>query len=118
MALTSTTIQPGVNIEKPTSFVYDNGTSLLAAILLTLFVTQKSSKQVRKLKRQAAWTLLKLKWKSFFAKPFSIKALSDRELLYILIGALALVILIIDVVAGLVVILIGILLYLFLNRKA
>ena len=48
---------------------------------------QKSKKSMRKMKRRFMWTAFKLKMKSLFSK----KRISDRVLIYILLGVIALV---------------------------
>lgn len=58
-----------------------------------------SKKTVRKLKRKFFWTSLKLKFKSLF-KPRNV---SDRQLLYIIAGAVFIALLFINTIAALVV---------------
>jgi hypothetical protein len=83
----SSTIQPASQpvSEKPA----DNSAaaSLLSMLLLTVYAAQKSKKSFRKMKRKFLWTALKLKVKSLF----SGKRVSDKVLIYILLGVIALV---------------------------
>jgi hypothetical protein len=83
----STTVQPATKAvaEKP---VNDGATaSLMGVLMLSVYAANKSTKAFRKMKRRYLWTAFKLKAKSMFSK----KAVSDRTLLYILIGVVALV---------------------------
>jgi hypothetical protein len=87
MAFSTTAIQP-VNppvTEKPANT--DILSSLLGALMLSVYAAHKSKKAMRKMKRRLLWSALKLKAKSLFSK----KAVSDRVLIYILLGIVALV---------------------------
>lgn len=87
MAFSTTAVQP-VNTpvsEKPANS--DALSSLLAALMLSVYAAQKSKKTMRKMRRQMIWSALKMKMKSLFSK----KAISDRVLIYILIGIVALI---------------------------
>lgn len=87
MAFSTTAIQP-VNppvTEKPANT--DVLSSLLGALMLSVYAAQKSKKAMRKMRRHLIWSALKLKVKSLFSK----KAISDRVLIYILLGVIALV---------------------------
>ena len=90
----STTVKP---VEKTPS-TPDNQPSanvsdaLLSMILLSMYGAQMSKKTVRKLKRKFFFTSLKLKLKNFF----SAKAVSDRTLIYIILGAALIALLIIE----------------------
>jgi hypothetical protein len=87
MAFSTTAIQP-VNTpvnEKPANT--DILSSLLGALMLSVYAAQKSKKAMRKMRRHLVWSALKLKVKSMFSK----KAISDRVLIYILLGVIALV---------------------------
>jgi hypothetical protein len=87
MAFSTTVVQP-VNqpvSEKPAN--NDALSSLLAALMLSVYAAHKSKKAMRKMRRQLVWSALKMKMKSLFSK----KAISDRTLLYILLGVVALV---------------------------
>jgi hypothetical protein len=87
MAFSTTVVQP-VNqpvSEKPAN--NDALSFLLAALMLSVYAAHKSKKAMRKMRRQLVWSALKMKIKSLFSK----KAISDRTLLYILLGVVALV---------------------------
>jgi hypothetical protein len=75
--------------QKPSNNVAD---VLLSMILLSVYGAQMSKKTVRKLKRKFFFTSLKLKLKSLF----SPKSVSDRTLIYIILGAALIALLIID----------------------
>lgn len=87
MAFSTTAIQPVTKpvTEKPAN--NDLMTPLLGMLLLTAYAAHKSKKAMRKMKRQLLWSALKLKVKSMFSK----RAVSDRVLIYILLGIIALV---------------------------
>ena len=88
MALSTTTIQPVTEPVSNNSIVNDaTAASLLSMLLLSVYAAGKSKKQLRKLKRKFLWTAFKLKIKSLF----SGKRVSDRVLIYILLGIIALV---------------------------
>ena len=87
MAFSTTAVQP-VNqpvSEKPVS--NDALSSLLAALMLSVYAAHKSKKAMRKMRRRLVWSALKMKMKSLFSK----KVISDRVLIYILIGIVALI---------------------------
>src|SRR5215208_3688643 len=108
MAFSSTTIQP---VSKPVADKpVDNTTtaSLLSMLVLSVYAAQKSKKSFRKMKRKFLWTALKLKMKSFFSK----KRVSDRILIYILLGVIALVLVFYYPLAALIVALIALILIL------
>lgn len=89
----STTVQhaaqPATPKSQPSNEVSD---VLMSLILLSMFGAQMSKKTLRKLKRKFFFTSLKLKLKSFF-KPRDV---SDRTLLYIILGVALLALLIIE----------------------
>jgi len=87
MAFSTTAIQPATApvTEKPANS--DILSSLLGALMLSVYAANKSKKAMRKMRRRLVWTALKMKLKSMF----SGKAISDRTLLYILLGIVALV---------------------------
>lgn len=87
MAFSTTAIQPVTPPphEKPANS--DVLSSLLGALMLSVYAAQKSKKAVRKMRRHMIWLALKLKVKSLFSK----KTVSDRVLIYILLGIIALV---------------------------
>ena len=108
MAFSSTTIQP---VSKPVADKpVDNTTtaSLLSMLVLSVYAAQKSKKSFRKMKRKFLWTALKLKMKSMFSK----KRVSDRILIYILLGVIALVLVFYYPLAALIVALIALILIL------
>ena len=108
MALTSISIQP---VSKPVAEKpVDNGTtaSLLSLLVLSVIAAQKSRKSFRKMKRRFLWTALKLKARSMFSK----KRVSDRVLIYILLGVIALVLVFYYPLAALLVALIALILIL------
>ncbi len=88
MSISTSTIQP---VSKPvTENAVSNesaAASLLSMLLLSVYAVQKSKKSMRKMKRRFMWTAFKLKMKSLFSK----KRISDRVLIYILLGVIALV---------------------------
>ncbi len=88
MSISSTTIQP-VNTPTDNTVVSHDATaaSLLTMAVLSVYAAQKSKKSMRRMKRRFLWTALKLKMKSAFSK----KRVSDRVLIYILLGIIALV---------------------------
>ncbi len=113
MALTSTTIQPTENITNtPVTPKHTIGggeiTSLLGAIMLSVYAGQKSRKQLRKIKRQMAFLLIKQKLKNAFTK-----AATDRKTLtLVLIAVLIVALVLIEPLAALVLAIIGLVLLL------
>jgi fatty acid desaturase len=94
----STTIQ---QIEKPVSTTPSNELpdALLSMLILSVYGAQMSKKTLRKLKRKFFWTSLKLKAKSIFnPKP----AVSDRTLIYILLGVALIALIVLAPIAALV----------------
>lgn len=90
----STTIQPILKPEtlpanQPSSDISD---ALLSMILLSMYGAQMSKKTVRKLKRKFFFTSLKLKAKSLF----SPRTVTDRTLIYIILGVALLALLLIN----------------------
>lgn len=87
MAFSTTAVQP---VKPPVAEKPANGdvlSSLLGALMLSVYAAHKSKKALHKMRRQLIWSALKLKMKSLFSK----RAVSDRTLLYILLGIIALV---------------------------
>ena len=83
--------------------------SLLSAIFLTVYAGQKSRKQLRQLKRKAAWLMVKQKAAGFFTR----SAATERQIiLYVLIGILALVLVFYYPIAALVLAIVGLILFL------
>ena len=95
--------------------------SLLATLVLTMYAAQKSKKQMRKLKRKAVVTLLKLKMQAALAPITSLfsnkpaENISNRTLLYILLGLAILILLFVSWPAAIVLLLLGILLVLLMK---
>ena len=96
----STTIQ---HVEKPVENQSQTPTNdladvLFSMVLLSVYGAQMSQKTVRKMKRQFFWNSLKLKAKSLFSK----KQVSDRTLIYILLGVALIALIVLAPVAALV----------------
>ena len=94
MAFSTTT----AHIEKPTSQPSQQPSNdvtdvLMSAILLSMYGAQMSKKTVRKLKRKFFFTSLKLKAKSLFSPRTSV---SDRTIIYIILGVALLALLLIN----------------------
>ena len=107
----STTIQ---HVEKPTPVApnkpsNDISDALLSMVMLSVYGAQMSKKTVRKLKRQFFWTSLKLKAKSLFSPKTSV---SDRTLIYILLGIALIALIVLAPVAALVLAIIALVLIL------
>jgi len=87
MAFSTTTLQPATQpvSEKPANS--DVLSSLLGALMLSVYAAHKSKKAMRKMRRQLVWSAFKMKMKSLFSK----KAVSNQTLIYILIGVVALI---------------------------
>jgi hypothetical protein len=87
MAFSTTAVHP---VKPPVTEKPANGdvlSSLLGALMLSVYAVHKSKKAMRKMRRHMIWSALKLKLKSLFSK----EAVSDRVLIYILLGIIALV---------------------------
>ena len=80
-----------VPANKPATDVSD---AVLSMLLLSMYGAQMSKKTVRKLKRKFFWTSLKLKAKALLPQ----QRVSDRTLIYIILGAALIALLIIDAV--------------------
>lgn len=116
MAFNSISIQPQndhpkENLISPSS---THSAAALMAMLLALYTAQQSKKQLRKLKRQLAFTYAKEtfrskvnKFKSLFSKKPA--PTSEKTLLYILLGILVLILIFIDPIVAIAVLLVGIL---------
>jgi hypothetical protein len=104
----STTIQ---QVEKPVSTTPSNTLpdALLTMLILSMYGAQVSKKTLRKLKRQFLWTSLKLKVKSIFKPRTSV---SDRTLIYILVGVAIVALIFLSPYAALVLALLAIILIL------
>lgn len=110
MAFSATSVHP-IAKNTPNTPV-DNYTlpSLLGMLILTAYAAKKGSKSFNKTKRQLAWSLMKYKAKSLFSK--KAQSVSDRTILYILLGVLFLVLLAISPISALVVAVAALILYL------
>jgi hypothetical protein len=69
--------------------------------MLSVYAAQKGRKNFRKMKRHFMWTAFKLKLKSLFSSKQA--QISNRTLIYILIGVIALVLIFIAPLAALIV---------------
>lgn len=95
----STTIQ---HIEKPAPTTTTNNElpdAIMSMLILSMYGAQVSKKTLRKLKRQFFWTSVKLKAKSIFNPK---AAVSDRTLIYILLGVALVALIVLAPVAALV----------------
>ena len=123
MALTSTTIKPVEKTQEPSdSLPLDNTAPVLAALVLSVYAAQKSRKQLNKLKRQALVALFKHRMQhsfsrvtSLFSKKAAPQSISNRTLLYILLGLAVLILLFVEPIAAIVLLLLGILLVLLMK---
>jgi hypothetical protein len=111
MSLSATTLQPAAVTETPVlqNNSHDSMSSLLSAIMLTVYAGQKSRKQLRKLKRKAAWLAIKEKIASSFSRD---KPTERQIIIYILIGVLILALIIAEPIAALALAVIGLVLFL------
>jgi len=108
MAFSTTAVQP---VNKPVSEKPANSdalSSLLGALMLSVYAASKSKKAMRKMRRHMVWSALKLKMKSLFSK----KAVSNQVLIYILIGIVALILVFYAPILALVIALIALILIL------
>ena len=108
MAFSTTAIQP-VNqpvSEKPANS--DALSSLLGALMLSVYAFNKSKKALRKMRRQMIWSALKMKMKSLFSK----RTVSNQTLIYILIGIVALILVFYAPILALVIALVALILIL------
>jgi hypothetical protein len=108
MAFASTTLQPAAKPVAEKTVDNSGLASLLSMLVLSVYAAQKSKKSMRKLKRQFAWTAFKLKMKTMLSK----KRVSDRILIYILLGVIALVLVFYYPLAALILALIALILIL------
>ena len=97
----SATIQHAEKPVQPVSETPNNDLSdaLFSMVILSVYGAQMSKKTLRKMKRQFFWTSLKLKAKSAFQPKQSV---SDRTLIYILLGIALIALVILAPVAALV----------------
>jgi len=108
MAFSTTAVHPATQpvTEKPAN--NDALSSLLGALMLSVYAAQKSKKAMRKMRRNMVWSALKLKMKSLFSK----KAVSNQTLIYILIGIVALILVFYAPILALVIALVALILIL------
>jgi hypothetical protein len=119
MAFSTTTAASPIEPAQPSIIEnHASAASLMAAVMLSLYAAQKSKKQMRQLKRKAllAFTKLRLQmafnnFKSLFTRNAAAN-ISNRTLLYILLGLAILILLFISWPAAVVLLLLGILLVL------
>jgi len=112
MALTSISVHPQQQQEHPTASTATNSAAALMGLLLAMYLGHKTTREFRKLKRKLTFAVLKNKFRSIFSRK---RDLSDRTLLYILIGALIIALLIIEPWVGLAVLLLAIILILLIR---
>jgi hypothetical protein len=122
MALSSTTIKPVEKTQEPSNTIsVDNTAPVLAALVLSVYAAQKSRKQLNKLKRQALVALFKHRVQQSFRNFTSLfsknapQSISNRTLLYILLGLAVLILLFVEPIAAIVLLLLGILLVLLMK---
>lgn len=120
MAFSTTLAQPAPLQPKQAAKTTDTAAPLLAALVLSVFAAQKSKKGIAKLKRQAMLNLVKFgvkerfnRFKSLFSKKADV---SNRTLLYILLGLIVLALIFVEPIIALVVLLVGVLILLLTGR--
>lgn len=101
MALSSSAVQPVPQPTQSKPVGNDVAAPLLSMLVLSVYAAQKSKKSFRKMKRQFMWTAFKLKAKSMFSKKRA-GSVSNRTLLYIILGVVLLALLFIEPVLALV----------------
>jgi hypothetical protein len=108
MAFSTTVAHPSTPpvTEKPANS--DVLSSLLGALMLSVYAAQKSKKAMRKMRRQLVWSAFKMKMKSMFSK----RAVSNQTLIYILIGIVALILVFYAPILALVIALVALILIL------
>jgi hypothetical protein len=108
MAFSTTITQP---VSQPVSEKPANNdvlSSLMGALMLSVYAAHKSKKAMRKMRRNLVWSAFKLKMKSLFSK----KAVSNQTLIYILIGIVALILVFYAPILALVIALVALILIL------
>lgn len=122
MAFSTTLAQPNSIQPKQAAKTTDTAAPLLAALVLSVYAAQKSKRGMARLKRQAMLNLVKFGVKERFNRikaMFSKKAaadISNRTLLYILLGLIVLALIFVEPVLALVVLLVGVLILLLTGR--
>lgn len=100
MAFSATTVtSPVVPAHQPASVGSDMMPSILSVLILSLYAAKKGSKSFRKMKRHLAWNIMKYKAKTLFSK--RAEGISNRTLMYILLGVLFLILLALSPIAAL-----------------
>ena len=107
MAFTTTSIHPATKPVKPSSAHHDSITPLLGLLMLSVYAAHQSKKALRKMKRRFLWNALKMKLRSN-----SAGSISDRTLIYILLGVALLALLIAAPILALVLVLVVLILIL------
>lgn len=92
MAFSTTTVAPVSQPAPQPQTSPDLTAPLLGALLLSVFAAKRGTREFRKARRRFMWTAAKLKAKSLFSK----QAITNRTLIYILIGVVALALLLIS----------------------
>jgi hypothetical protein len=89
----STTLQPVSKPETTNTINHHYPEALLTLVLLSAFAANQSRKALRKMKRKLVWDAFKMKVTSFFHSPANI---SNRTLIYILLGVVLLAVVLIN----------------------
>jgi Mg2+/citrate symporter len=109
MAFSTSSIQPAPEKAPVAVKPSNDAASLLSAIMLAVYAGAKSRKQLRRLKRQATWLVVKHKARSLFSR----NAASERQtIIYILLGVAVLALIFASPIAALVLAIIGLILIL------
>lgn len=98
---TTSTTQPVSKPIEPQSTSNNLPEAILGLVLLSVYGAKASKKTVRKLKWNFYWTAFKLKIKNLL-KPKPNQRVSDRTLIYILIGVALIALVVLEPVAALV----------------
>ena len=108
MAFSTTVSHPSAHpiTEKPAN--NDVLSTLLGALMLSVYAAQKSKKAMRKMRRHLVWSALKMKMNSMFTK----RPVSNQTLIYILIGIVALILVFYAPILALVIALVALILIL------
>jgi hypothetical protein len=109
MAFSTTVAHPSTPpvTEKPANS--DVLSSLLGALMLSVYAAQKSKKAMRKMRRHLVWSAFKMKMKSMFSKKGHV---NNQVLIYILIGIVALILVFYAPILALVIALVALILIL------
>ncbi|GAB4091770.1 hypothetical protein [Flaviaesturariibacter terrae] len=104
MSLSPVSLQPAA--PTPSHANTPGTSSLLAAVLLSVYAAQLSRRQMRKMKRKALWMLAKAQVRSLFSRRDS--GISTRTLLYIMLGILVLILAFVAPVLAIILLLAGV----------